>query len=267
MAFLTPFSQLLDGFGPGEGTPPAPSAVAVSTLCDVWAQDVILVTFSQSLVNDAALKDPANFTVTARDGGIPVTVRQVQSTNLDHTPHIWLVISTPQSGKTYQIACANLFTLDGSPAAVGPCRFIGRDTKEDSIIKSRPSMYDMRPDSVLRILLQAIGRQDDLIGGARSDYFTAPLPPPITVDVEPKNVSVAAGFNKEQFTATVHNTADQDVLWYVDDILGGDFTVGTISDSGQYASPFSVPTPATVTIKAVSVADPSAFDTTTVTIT
>lgn len=60
-----------------------------------------------------------------------------------------------------------------------------------------------------------------------------------------------------QFTASVSGTADQSVTWQVDQITGGNDTVGTISTSGLYVAPAVVPNPQTVTVSAVSNADPS----------
>ncbi len=58
------------------------------------------------------------------------------------------------------------------------------------------------------------------------------------------------------FTATVLGLTDQDVTWQVNQITGGNSTVGTITDAGVYTAPARVPNPATVTVSAVSVAEP-----------
>ncbi|TLZ32715.1 MAG: hypothetical protein E6K29_00835 [Gammaproteobacteria bacterium] len=50
-------------------------------------------------------------------------------------------------------------------------------------------------------------------------------------------------------------------------MTGGNATVGTISTSGVYMPPANVPTPATVTVSAVSVADPGQSSTAQVTVT
>ena len=46
-----------------------------------------------------------------------------------------------------------------------------------------------------------------------------------------------------QFTATVQNTTNTAVIWKVNGIAGGNSTVGTISTSGVYKAPNSVPRP------------------------
>jgi hypothetical protein len=63
-----------------------------------------------------------------------------------------------------------------------------------------------------------------------------------------------AGQN-QQFTASVLNTTNAAVTWEVNGTPGGDATHGTISASGLYAAPATVPNPATVTVTAVSQAD------------
>jgi hypothetical protein len=70
----------------------------------------------------------------------------------------------------------------------------------------------------------------------------------------------------KQFTATVQNTANTSVTWKVNGIVGGNSTVGTISASGVYRAPNSVPNPAVVTVSATSNADPTKSATASVTI-
>ena len=61
----------------------------------------------------------------------------------------------------------------------------------------------------------------------------------------------------QQFTATVQNTSNKSVTWKVNGVTGGNSTVGTISASGSYRAPSSVPNPAVVTVSATSVVDPA----------
>jgi hypothetical protein len=64
----------------------------------------------------------------------------------------------------------------------------------------------------------------------------------------------------------VQNSSNQSVTWKVNGIAGGNSTVGTISSTGLYRAPNSVPSPSTVTVSATSVAEPSAVGTASVTI-
>ncbi len=70
----------------------------------------------------------------------------------------------------------------------------------------------------------------------------------------------------QQFTAAVSNTTNTAVSWQVNGIDGGDASVGTISATGLYTAPRRLPTSTTVTIRAISQADPSKSASATVTI-
>jgi hypothetical protein len=78
----------------------------------------------------------------------------------------------------------------------------------------------------------------------------------VSVSVSPKSTSVIVG-QSTGFTATVTGTTNMAVTWNVNDVAGGNATVGRISSTGTYTAPAAVPNPATVTVKAVSQADPT----------
>jgi len=61
-----------------------------------------------------------------------------------------------------------------------------------------------------------------------------------------------------QFTATVTNTTNTAVSWQVNGVAGGSSTAGTISNTGLYTAPATMPSAQSVTVTAVSVASPSA---------
>jgi len=61
----------------------------------------------------------------------------------------------------------------------------------------------------------------------------------------------------DQFTATVTGESSTSVTWQVNGITGGNSSVGTISTSGLYTPPAAIPSPNTVTVKAISVAAPT----------
>jgi photosystem II stability/assembly factor-like uncharacterized protein len=83
-----------------------------------------------------------------------------------------------------------------------------------------------------------------------------PTPTPLSVSVSPASGSVQAA-RTLQFTVTVTGNSNQSVSWAVNGTAGGNATVGTISTSGLYTAPNSVPNPNTVTVTATSVADAS----------
>lgn len=90
--------------------------------------------------------------------------------------------------------------------------------------------------------------------------------PAILVTISPMSASVTVN-GIQQFTATVSNASNTSVSWQVNDISGGNSSVGMISSSGLYQAPPAAPNPATVTIRAVSQADASKSGSATVTVT
>jgi serine protease len=111
------------------------------------------------------------------------------------------------------------------------------------------------------------GRQDtaDVVVSATSATTTAPANAnsgkcpaavlPVAVTLTPATVSLQTGTGMQTFTAAVTNTSNTAVTWSVNDVAGGNATVGVISTTGVYTAPASVPTPATVTVTATSAAD------------
>ena len=66
--------------------------------------------------------------------------------------------------------------------------------------------------------------------------------------------------------ATVSGSANTAVVWQVDNIIGGNAELGTVSASGSFTAPTSWHGPASATVTAVSAADPSAKATATITL-
>ena len=87
----------------------------------------------------------------------------------------------------------------------------------------------------------------------------------ISLTISPSTSSVYTG-RTLQFSTTFNTTANTGVTWEVNSTIGGDATHGTISSSGLYTAPPTVPSPANVTITAISQADPTKTATATVTI-
>jgi hypothetical protein len=97
-------------------------------------------------------------------------------------------------------------------------------------------------------------------GGGGAGLVTPLLAPPpsITVTVTSASNNVLLG-NSLTFTANVANTSDTGVTWSVNDVPGGNNTVGTIAASGVYTAPADLPVPATVHVRATSQADATKF--------
>src|ERR1700722_793522 len=86
---------------------------------------------------------------------------------------------------------------------------------------------------------------------------TPPPPPHVVVSVMPSSANVRAGAT-QTLTSAVTGTANQNVNWSVNAIPGGNATFGTISASGVYTAPASLPNPSTFAISAGAAADSSA---------
>jgi serine protease len=158
-----------------------------------------------------------------------------------------------------------------------PPGIVGASTDTATVVAPSSGSFTIR----LAITDDA-GRQDsaDVVIGPTSAVTSAPptagtvaCPPtitvisPVAVAISPTAATVRAGGGTRAFTATVSNAPDASVNWFVNDVPGGEVTLGTISPAGLYAAPAVVPVPATVTIKAVSVVDPTRSASATVTIT
>ncbi|MCC6361970.1 MAG: DUF1800 domain-containing protein [Bryobacterales bacterium] len=119
-------------------------------------------------------------------------------------------------------------------------------------------------------------------GGAVSNKRSFRIVPPVTVSVTPEKATLRLGVPR-QFRASVGNSLDRTVTWFVNGIKGGNVIYGTIDETGLYTPPAILPpspiatsstSPAniataaapTVDIKAVSNADPKALDTSVMTL-
>jgi uncharacterized protein (DUF1800 family) len=86
------------------------------------------------------------------------------------------------------------------------------------------------------------------------------------VTVSPAAVNVRPGDPTLQFTDAVTGTSDTAVIWSVNGTAGGNTTFGTISNSGVYTAPASVPSSNSVTVQASLVNSPGVQGTSTLTL-
>src|SRR6266853_4015566 len=73
----------------------------------------------------------------------------------------------------------------------------------------------------------------------------------VTLTVCPATANVRAGAT-QSFSAQVTGTTNTSVTWQVNGVTGGNAAAGTISSSGVYTAPNKLPSPNTVTVRAVS---------------
>jgi hypothetical protein len=76
----------------------------------------------------------------------------------------------------------------------------------------------------------------------------------LTIGLTPASANVPVGLTA-QFTATVTGSTNKGVTWQINGTTGGNSTLGTISTTGLYTAPTTVPSPASMTITATAQAD------------
>src|SRR5271155_2776004 len=93
------------------------------------------------------------------------------------------------------------------------------------------------------------------IGGC--GYAGTPPKPSVTVSVSvlPTSALLALGAT-QQFQATVSGSPDTTVAWEVNGVANGNATFGTVSGTGLYTAPAVMPSPASVTVTAISQVNP-----------
>ena len=153
-----------------------------------------------------------------------------------------------------------------------PPGIVGANTDTATVVAPASGSFTVR----LTVTDDA-GRQDsaDVIVSSTAATTTAPAaagpvacPAPIVaISLSPVAATVRAGGSTQAFTASVANAGNAGVTWYVNDVLGGNSVVGTVSSTGLYTSPARMPNPSTVTVRAVPAADPARHASAAVTIT
>ena len=116
------------------------------------------------------------------------------------------------------------------------------------------------------VTITAVAAVDGGVAGNAAVTLT-PTSTPEAVTVSPGSATLQVGTGSQAFTATVTNASNTTVTWTVNGVTGGDATVGTISTGGVYTAPATAPAQPTVTVAAVSVADPTKSATAAVTLT
>ena len=94
-----------------------------------------------------------------------------------------------------------------------------------------------------------------LLGGC--GYAGSPPNNTVTVTVQPPTANVELS-QSQQFQAMVTNSSNNTVNWIVNGIAGGNSTSGTVSPTGLYTAPATLPSPANATVTAVSQSDAQA---------
>src|SRR5882724_12687963 len=77
--------------------------------------------------------------------------------------------------------------------------------------------------------------------------------PNLTVSPGAKTIHASTNF---QLIVTTENITNPTIIWYVNDVKGGDISTGTISSSGIFFAPATVPASNPVIVKAVLMVSP-----------
>lgn len=112
-------------------------------------------------------------------------------------------------------------------------------------------MHDTRFRHAPHALLSATGVMVLLTG---CSGIAPNAPPPSVIVAGASQVRLGS---TDSFTASVSNLSNTAVTWQVNNVPGGNSTVGTITAAGVYAPPAAIPQTNSVTIEAVSIASPT----------
>ncbi len=141
--------------------------------------------------------------------------------------------------------------IPGGNSSVGTISSTGLYTAPSSV-----------PTSLVTVTAQSAANSTS---SANATVTILPAPTPVSVSISPTSASVHVN-QSQQFTATISGTTNTAVNWLVGGILGGNSSVGTISSTGLYTAPSSVPAnPVTVTAQSAFASTSSANATVTIT--
>jgi hypothetical protein len=141
--------------------------------------------------------------------------------------------------------------IPGGNSSVGTISSTGLYTAPSSV-----------PTSLVTVTAQSAANSTS---SANATVTILPAPTPVSVSISPTSANVQVG-RSQQFTATISGTTNTAVNWLVGGIAGGNSSVGTISSTGLYAAPSSVPAnPVTVTAQSAFASTSSANATVTIT--
>jgi len=195
---------------------------------------LLVLTLNPPVQGDVAIFGPTTFTRTRGGPDVFGEVFQVSEPNGKFT----LLVQNGQEGRN-RVSSARIRLNEME--VVSPNEF---NQQVDSISKQ----VELREQNLLEVRLTS--KPGAFI---RVSIMGQPT---ITVKVAPEKTDVLVG-QSQPFTATVTGTDDQQVTWAVNGIIGGDATLGTISQAGLYTAPTDAPRLPIVTIEARSQADPT----------
>lgn len=168
------------GTGPWGKTPHGGASAAAPTVLNVglaainvFALDLIELVFDTPVKRDDVILSVSNYQMLPFDPtrAVSVEIRKVTADSTATIERVYVSISPFTVGEAYDFSVLNSPVNSANQTLVGTLtrRIIGRRTKIDSLCSTRPAVWDLRSTSVLRNVLNAIGREDDLIGGNQNE--------------------------------------------------------------------------------------------------
>jgi hypothetical protein len=234
---ITPPVPLAPPIPPPTPTPPAPSTVTIvvnsQTAASRSAAATVTILPCSTLFCTAVSISPSSVPALAVQGSLTFTA---SVTNASSQTVTWYVNGVAGGNSTYG-------TVTAVPDSAQEVNYIAPST----IPALNPVILSAVPTAAPTLTATAV---------------VSIVPPTVTVTITPS--SPCAQINATQdFQAAVTGISNQNVNWYVNNVLSGNATVGTIANTGSdvttYTAPAKVPSPsAAVEITATSIGDPSA---------
>lgn len=216
-----------------------------------------------------AVPNPAAVSITAVSQADPSKSGSATATIVAVAVDVKPDSANVQVGNTQQFTA----TVTGSPNtavtwSIDDIRILGVGTINANGLYTAPANVP----NPATVKIKAVSQADPTKSDTSLVTILPPPPPTITsVTASCASLQVQAG-QTTQCSAVVQGTGNFNpaVNWFVNDILGGNAVVGTMNATGAvsfYVAPAFVPSPPTVTVKAVSVQDSLKFGTAPITVT
>lgn len=161
--------------GGGVATPAAEGELFVESVTFITPY-LLRLKLSSHVVIDELYTDPSNYDIRLHKGtGTALEVVRVLDIHgeVNSTNYLYLETDQHTIGLDYEIRIDKLHKTNGVPVSMANwAPYAARNTKTMAGLKSLPSHFDRRPDSLILNLMAAITLEDDAIGGSRNDEFS-----------------------------------------------------------------------------------------------
>ena len=196
----------------------------------------------------AQLPNPSQVTITAVSQASAAATGQITESIWNPVPKITSVSATQSSPQS-----ALALDVKGSAFISGAQLQVAGNTVPTTFVSSTELQATL-PTPAAAITSLAVNVVNPNPGSISSAIMNAQIKVVAIAVSGAPNTRLGAS---TQFTAQVSNLSNTAVTWQVDGIPGGSSSSGTISSTGLYTAPALLPSPATVTITAVSQASSS----------